>query len=170
MEKERNCGRGMEQDMEIIDIKKKIENNGLVKWQEGMARKSTLQWYRWKQKPEGVTWHVGDWGSKLLYKARTGTLEVNGRNRELENQNCSCRVGEKETVKHVIVECNKYRSQRERPIASIVIVLGREEWDRRLEQKDGALCTVLRGYHTVRFVELFRRTKQSFGWTCLPKH
>ncbi|KAG0715980.1 hypothetical protein GWK47_001174 [Chionoecetes opilio] len=31
--------------------------------------------------------HVGDWGSKLLYKARTGTLEVNGRNRELENQN-----------------------------------------------------------------------------------
>ncbi|KAG0722788.1 hypothetical protein GWK47_043887 [Chionoecetes opilio] len=117
--------------MEIIDIKKKIENNGLVKWQEGMARKSTLQWCRWKQKPEGVTWHVGDWGSKLLYKARTGTLEVNGRNRELENQNCSCRVGEKETVEHVIVECNKYRSQREKLIASIVIVLGREEWDRR---------------------------------------
>ncbi|KAG0722019.1 hypothetical protein GWK47_045250 [Chionoecetes opilio] len=87
--------------MEIIDIKKKIENNGLVKWQEGMARKSTLQWYRWKQKPEGVTWHVGDWGSKLLYKARTGTLEVNGRNRELENQNCKLQAG---------AETNDFRS------------------------------------------------------------
>ena len=35
-----------------------------------------------KEKPEGVAWHIGDWGSKLLFKARAGTLEVNARKRD----------------------------------------------------------------------------------------
>ncbi len=69
-------------EMEIRDVKKKVERNGVDRWQEGMSGKSSLKWYARKQKPEGVAWHVGDWGSKLLFKARSGTLEVNGMNRD----------------------------------------------------------------------------------------
>lgn len=98
--------------MEIKDITRKIEDDELSRWLKGTRGKSTSRWYREKEKPEGVTWHVGDWGSQLLYQARTGTLEVNGRHREVENQSCSCRTGEKETAEHLIVECNNYESQR----------------------------------------------------------
>lgn len=131
------------EDMRIKDIKKKIRANGLNRWKAGMEGKSTLKWYKRKQKPEGVTWHWGDWGSKLLYKARTGTLELNGRNREVENQKCSCRTQVKETVEHFIVECDKYNGQRSTLINSVETVIGRTEWHRRLEEEDGAICTVL---------------------------
>ena len=109
-----------------------------------MQRKSTLQWYRRKQRPEGVTWHVGDLGSKLFYKARVRTLEVKGRNREGEDQRCnSCRTEEIESIEHLIVECRGYEEQRERLIAAVVEVIGEEEWARRLEEEEAALCTVL---------------------------
>ena len=52
------------------EIKKQVEGNGLSRWKAGMREKSTLKWYRRKQKPEGISWHVGEWGSKLLFKAR----------------------------------------------------------------------------------------------------
>ena len=150
----------------IKGIKKKIEENGLAKWQEGTNRKATLKWYKRKQRPEGVAWHVGDVGSKLLYKARTRTLEVNGRNREGEDPRCrSCRMGVEETVEHVIVECSSYENHRARLMTAIKAAIGEEEWVRRVEEEDAALCTVLGLYgnrqetesivsHTKRFLTL----------------
>lgn len=79
----------------IKHIKKKIRDNELNRWREGVEGRSSLKWYKRKQRPEGVTWHIGDWGSKLLYKAWTGTLELNGRNRDVENQSCTCTTWEK---------------------------------------------------------------------------
>ncbi|KAG0729285.1 Ubiquitin carboxyl-terminal hydrolase 43 [Chionoecetes opilio] len=59
----------------------------------------------------------------------------------------------------------KYKKiKREKLIASIVTVLGREEWDRRLEQKDGALCTVLGLYGDRE--EWDRRLEQKDGALC----
>ena len=68
-------------DMNCKTIKLKVQENGKQKWKEGMERKSTLKWYMRKEDPEAITWHKGDSGSKLLFKARTNTLEVNSRNR-----------------------------------------------------------------------------------------
>lgn len=59
-----------------------------------------------------MTWHVGDYGSKLLFKARTRTINVNGRNRDEENHGCICRTGEKETAEELIVGCSNYETER----------------------------------------------------------
>lgn len=53
-----------------------------------METKSTLRWYRNKKRIGKEEWSTGDWGSKLLFKARSVTLEVNGRNREEQMQGC----------------------------------------------------------------------------------
>ena len=82
--------------------KKQVEDNGLSRWKAGMREKSTLKWYRRKQKPEGISWHVGDWGSKLLFKARSGILEVMGKNREEQDKNCRLHDGEIEAIEHLI--------------------------------------------------------------------
>lgn len=73
-------------------------------------------------------------------------MEVNGSSRDEENQSCSYSVGEKEIVGHLIVECNYYESHRGRLIALVVLVIGKEEWARRLEEEDRAICMVLGQY------------------------
>ena len=108
-----------------------------------METKSTLKWYSRKLQPERINWHVGDWGSKLLFKARTGTLEVNGRNKEEQQQECSACVGVKETVEHLIVECNLYEEERTQLIQKVIGVIGEDEWHRRIDEEDGGITTVL---------------------------
>ena len=108
-----------------------------------MEGKSTLKWYRRKDKPEALHWHSGDWGSKLLVKARTGTLEVQARNRDQLDQNCSFCRGQRETIEHFLVECHKYEEQRSKLIKSITAVIGEEEWHRRIEEEDIGISTVL---------------------------
>lgn len=60
-------------------------------------------------------------------------------NRNEGNQSCGCRVGEKETVEHLTVECNNYKSQRVSSIASDVTVIGKEQWSKRLVEQDGTI-------------------------------
>ena len=129
--------------IKVKDIKRRIETNGRDRWRAGLVRKSTLKWYSRKQQPERIDWHVGDWGSKLLFKARTGTLEVNGRNREEQQQECSVCVGVKETVEHMIAECDMYEEYREQLIQKVTQVIGEEEWFRRINEEDGGITTVL---------------------------
>ena len=48
----------------------------------------------------------------LLFRARTGSLEVNGRtyrwNQEVTNNCFMCKRGEEETTQHCMVECRAY--------------------------------------------------------------
>ena len=109
-----------------------------------MKTKTTLRWYRCKERPEALQWHIGDWGSRLLVKARTGTLEVKARNREEADQSCSSCTGVRETVEHFIVECTRHEEERGRLIRSIKSVIGEQEWLRRIEEEeDGGVLTVL---------------------------
>ena len=95
-------------------------------------------------KPEALQWHVGDWGSRLLVKARTGTLEVKARNRDGQEQDCSSCAGVRETIEHFLVECDRYDEERDRLVGSVTEVLGVEEWHRRIEEEeDGGILTVL---------------------------
>ncbi|XP_050717656.1 uncharacterized protein LOC126999291 [Eriocheir sinensis] len=57
-------------------------------------------------------------------------------------ENCSCRTGQIETVEHLIVECSNYERQRGELVAGVVMVIGREKWARRLEEENGAICSV----------------------------
>ena len=52
--------------------------------------------------------YVVDWMSKFLFKARTGSLEVNGRTYRWsgKGENCEwCALGVKETVEHLVLKC-----------------------------------------------------------------
>lgn len=40
-------------------VRKKLEENGKNRWISGMQNKSTIKWYRRKDKPEALHWHVG---------------------------------------------------------------------------------------------------------------
>ena len=137
----------LEEDWDRIgprEVKKRIEDSGLSRWQVGMESKSTLKWYRSKERPEALQWHVGDWSSKLLLKARTGTLEVKARKRDEQDQDCSrCRV--RETIEHFLVECVSYEEERGRLLGYIESVIGVDEWHRRLvyEGGDSGILTVL---------------------------
>ena len=75
------------------------------------------------------------------------SLEVNARNRDGLDQDCSNCRGVRETIGHFLVECVRYEEERDRLIGSIMAVLGREEWCRRLEEEeekeDGGILTVL---------------------------
>lgn len=42
-------------ETEVKDIKKRVQDNGLMKWQKGMETKATLKWDRKKEKPEVVS-------------------------------------------------------------------------------------------------------------------
>ena len=66
-------------------------------------------------------------------------MEVKARNREVLDQSCR---GERETVEHFLVECAKYKKERDRLIGSITVIIGEDEWNRRLEQEDGEVLTV----------------------------
>ena len=108
-----------------------------------METKTTLMWYRCKERPEALQWHVGDWGSRLLVKARTGTLEVKARNREELDQSCSSCTGVRETVEHFLVECTRHEEERGKLIRCIKTVIGEQEWLRRIEEEeDGGVLTV----------------------------
>lgn len=72
--------------MVVREIKECIANNGKMVNRNSIKNNVEMV-YKRKQKPERVNWYRGDWGSKLLFKARTGTLEVKGRSREDQDQN-----------------------------------------------------------------------------------
>ena len=123
-------------------IKKKIENIGHLKWKNGMEEKSTLRWYKHKEKIGRECWYTGDWGGKLFFKLRSGTLEVNGRNRDEEQQSCSFCGERKESIEHLIVECPGHEKERRTLNRELEIILGKEEWHRRKIELDRGLLTL----------------------------
>ena len=153
---------------QIKDIKITVQENGKNKWQRGMEGKSTLKWYTKKEKPEEIEWHSGDWGSKLLFKARAGVLEVNGRKRNEEEQNCKF-CNEKETIEHLIVECSEYDDLRETLIRNVTRIIGNQEWRKRLEEEDGGVCTVLGLYGNKYEAQEMAKYSKAFLVGCLEK-
>lgn len=77
-----------------------------------MEVKSPLRWCRDKEKIGGEEWYAGDWGSKLLFKARSRALEVNGRNTEKQNQGCNS-FGEEDIRTFSDIEFTEYREPRQ---------------------------------------------------------
>ncbi len=78
-----------------------------------------------------------------MFRARSGTLEVNGRRREVNKQICSYCGIEKETMEHVIIECGKYERHREMLDKQIGDIIGMEEWKERKKWEDRGMKTIL---------------------------
>ena len=50
---------------------------------------------------------------------------------------------EKEIVNHFIIECDKYKEQRQELDRKVARLIGREEWEERKEGEDRGIRTVL---------------------------
>ena len=98
-------------------IAENVVECGLRKWKSGINGKSKLQWYESKVKPAAERVYDGSFGSELLFKVRSQSLEVNARTyrwNEDGSKECKvCAMGVDESVYHMIVECAEYERERQ---------------------------------------------------------
>ena len=102
-----------------------------------------MKWYSGKEEIRKEDWYHGEWASKLLFRARSGTLEVDGRNRNGQEQGCKLCGEEKETLEHLVIECEGYKEERRLLDREIEMVVGEREWSRRKESEDRGIRTVM---------------------------
>lgn len=102
-----------------------------------------MRWYRNKEKVEKDERYDGDWGSKLLFKATSATLEVNGRQREEELQGCTMCGEVKETLEHFRTECEGYKIKRLELDKQVSRAIGRKELEIKKEREDRGMWTIL---------------------------
>ena len=111
-------------------IGERVAEHGLRKWRSG---KSMLKWYESKVKPMPERVYDGSFGSELLFKVRSQSLEVNGRiHRWNESGSRECRVcgiGAEENVYHLIVECAGYERERAVFIEDVSAIIGNDIFD-----------------------------------------
>ena len=129
-------------------VKKKIREKGQQVWENGMNRKSTLNVYKNKKNPCVEEFYVSDWRSKLLFKARTGSLEVNGRTYRWSDKSefCECCTSrEKETIEHMILSCEGHENERNVLFERMKGIIGEEKWN-EVESRDDNGLTVILGF------------------------
>ena len=128
-------------------VNERVKEMGLLRWREGMASKSTLEWYMTKPRPRHELFFCGDFASQLLFRARTQSLEVNGRTyrwSESGSKECKCcDLSVDENVEHIILDCPRYACERERLVSEIIDVLGLEEWMNLREDRSLYISTIL---------------------------
>ena len=97
-------------------INTRIKEYGLELWKRGIEGKRTLLLYGRKGNPHKEDFYDGSWGSSLLFKARSGSLELNERTyRFNEGGSKDCVHGcvlnggvAVESIQHIMTECNGY--------------------------------------------------------------
>lgn len=80
---------------------------------------------------------------KLLFKARSGTRDVNGRNREINGFGCKLCGEEKESIDHLIVECSAHIRKRAELDRQIAESKGKNNWE-KMKENDMGIRTALR--------------------------
>ena len=89
---------------------------GVAKWRKGMERKATLNWCKTKRISKSELFYDGNWAGKLLFKARTKSLELNVRtyrwNENRQRMCMQCGLGVDETVEHMFLEYEGYANER----------------------------------------------------------
>ena len=124
-------------------INNKVREFGLEKWKMGMENKSSLKLYSSKGKPKKEIFYNGDWGSSLLFKARSNSLEVNDRTyrfRESRDRNCMvCNMRVRETLDHLFVECPAYEQARDGVTRDFKDLLGENEFREIISSDDNGL-------------------------------
>ena len=133
-------------------LKKKIntlvQKKGIQVWKQGIDKKKSLRWYKEKEKPRKENFYNGDWEAKLLFKARSNTLEVNSRIHKWKDIDKHCEKCSKkgieieETLEHVLVECDQYKNERENFEEKIVEKIGVEKWS-NIKEKEEEIMVIL---------------------------
>ena len=119
---------------------------GQREWERGIEKKTTLRFYRNKKEPIKEDFYDGSYEGKLLFRARTGSLELNGRTYRWNGgrENCeSCGRGVKETIEHFLIECDRYQAERDKFMREMQALLGQEKWQEVKSLEDGGIAVVL---------------------------
>ena len=103
-----------------------------------MSEKTTLEWYRGKDRPRYESFYDGSHGGDLLFRARTKSLEVNSRVYRWKNGGSKvcevCERGVDETVEHLMLECEGYECARGRMLGVVLEEIGMEAWSEMRER------------------------------------
>ena len=81
-----------------------------------------------------------------MFKARAGSLEVNGRTHRWNGigESCqNCNGGVKETIEHLLVECDNYERERRAMMIEMQRILGQEGWQSVHEREDEGMSIIL---------------------------
>ena len=128
-------------------INNNVKEHGLLKWKQGMEKKSTLKMYSEKEKPKKEIFYNGNKGSSLLFKARTNSLEINDRTYRFNGSRdrwCKmCNRGVEETLDHVIVECSAYDTARDIAISKYKGILGDNKFREIINLDDNGIGFLL---------------------------
>ena len=125
-------------------INNRVQEYGLNKWLNGINNKSTLSMYSGKHMPKREVFYNGNWGSQLLFKARTNSLEINDRTYRFNGignkacQNCTM-LGVDETLDHLMVECPAYEQCRDWVMQKYKETLGNERFNEVIYSDDNGL-------------------------------
>ena len=139
--------RGSRIDWDLSEWKKWIDRRvkevGVRKWREGMHVKPTLAWYERKECPRHEWCFDGSFGSQLLFKARTQSLEVNGRTYRWSESGVKMCEQCDESVVHLVLECEKYERERQRLLDNVMQLVGQDEWARECSRDDNGMSLLL---------------------------
>jgi hypothetical protein len=128
-------------------IDRRVKEVGRDKWKQGIMSKATLEWYEGKERPKCERWYDGSWGSQLLFKARSQSLELNARTyrwNERRSKSCeACDLNEDETVVHVLVECSRYEDERARFLRVLESEVGRMEMNEWFARDDRGVRVIM---------------------------
>ena len=134
---------GLEDVYGGVNTKGNIKNNilmkGQIEWERGVESKTTLNVYKNKREPGTECFYKGDMASRLLFKARTGSLEVNGRIYRWNGTSDRCEwcvFGVKETVEHLIIECEGHERERMIFIEGLIELVGLKKWNEIRRKED----------------------------------
>jgi len=93
-------------------IRQVVDEAELNRWKVEIEGKSSLQFYRMKERIGGEHYTSG-WGSKLLFLARTNTINLNWRARFWEGDvNCPLCTDREETLEHFLLKCPALENMR----------------------------------------------------------
>jgi len=127
-------------------VERAIYKYGQDVWRKGINEKSTLRFYKEKKEPMKEVFYDGSFEGKLLFRARSGSLEVNGRTYRWNGgrEDCqNCCYGGKETIEHFMIECNRYEEERAGLIQVIQGLVGQELWHEIQDREDRGMGIVL---------------------------
>ena len=99
-------------------VKGRVQKKFWEEWRSGVEEKSSLVAYRGRDKPAKSDIWDGSKGSKVLFQARAGVLNVEKRKQKWTSGSdgkCKvCNIGVDETIEHMVLWCSGYREKRER--------------------------------------------------------
>ena len=128
-------------------INSRVSDLGLRKWKKGMEDKCTMEWYRVKEVPKYEPFYDGSYGSELLFKVRSQSLEVNGRTYRWNvdgSKECKvCGNCEVESVYHMFVECEGYERERQVLIQVVRAEIGGSIFDDWHDNDREGMCVLL---------------------------